>query len=248
MPEIEFAKYRLGRSNVTEAGEERSRLQLILYFDRPLGYYLFNVYSPAVFIVIMSWFNFWLNRTATPARITLGVTTVLTLSTLMNKADSNLPKTAYPKAIGIYLWVCFVFTFAALVEFGAAAYMEKRRALLIQNKVEVPLVSVSPWWDGAAPAAPPNQGSSDSLKAEPEEEAPKRRVSFISRKMNDPQLLQRLEPSKPDLYSRVLFPLTFAAFNVFYWVYYMYLTKENLEESSQWQSTQVATLGNHDDC
>merc|ERR1712126_238365 len=120
---------------------------------------------------------------------------VLTLSTLMNKADSNLPKTSYPKAIGIYLWVCFVFTFAALVEFGAAAYMEKRRALLIQNKVEVPLVSVSgPWWDdGGAGAPAPNQGSSDSLKAEAEELAPKkRRVSFISRKMNDPQLLQRL--------------------------------------------------------
>ena len=78
-------------------------------------------------------------------------------------------------------------------------------------------------------------------KVEPEDGgAPKRRVSFISRKMNDPQLLQRLEPSKPDLYSRVLFPLTFAVFNVFYWVYY--LTKENLEERSQWQSTQVATL------
>ena len=181
MPEIEFAKYRLGRSNITEAGEARSRLQLILYFDRPLGYYLFNVYSPAVFIVIMSWFNFWLNRTATPARITLGVTTVLTLSTLMNKADSNLPKTAYPKAIGIYLWVCFVFTFAALVEFGAAAYMEKRRSLLIQNQVEVPLVSVSPWWneEGAAPKL----GSSE---AEPEEEdAPKkRRVSFSLRQIH----------------------------------------------------------------
>ena len=96
-----------------------------------------------------------------------------------------------------------------------------------------------------AGAPAPNQGSSDSLKAEAEELAPKkRRVSFISRKMNDPQLLQRLEPSKPDLYSRVLFPLTFAIFNVFYWVYY--LTKENLEEWSQWQSTQVATLG-HDD-
>ena len=236
MPEIEFAKYRLGRSNITEAGEARSRLQLILYFDRPLGYYLFNVYSPAVFIVIMSWFNFWLNRTATPARITLGVTTVLTLSTLMNKADSNLPKTAYPKAIGIYLWVCFVFTFAALVEFGAAAYMEKRRSLLIQNQVEVPLVSVSPWWNDGAPKL-------GSAETEPEEEVPKRRASFISRKMNDPQLLQRLEPSKPDLYSRVLFPLTFAIFNVFYWVYY--LTKDSMEERAQWQSTQVEALS-HD--
>ena len=219
MPEIEFVKYSLGRSNVTESGEEKSRLELVLFFNRPLGYYLFNVYSPAVFIVIMSWFNFWLNRTATPARITLGVTTVLTLSTLMNKADSNLPKTAYPKAIGIYLWVCFVFTFAALVEFGAAAYMEKRRSLLIQNQVEVPVVSVSPWWDEAAAA---QQTDSDLKVALEEANVPKRRrVSFISKKMNDPQLLQRLEPSKPDLYSRVLFPVTFAIFNVFYWVYYL---------------------------
>ena len=234
MPEIEFVKYRLGERNITEAGEKRSRLQLHLYFDRPLGYYLFNVYSPAVFIVIMSWFNFWLNRSATPARITLGVTTVLTLSTLMNKADSNLPKTAYPKAIGIYLWVCFVFTFAALVEFGAAAYMEKRRSLLIQNQAEVPLVSVSSWLDDGAP-------KEENLKVEPEEAPKRRRASFLSKKMNDPQLLARLEPSKPDLYSRFLFPLTFAVFNIFYWVYY--LTKDNIEERSQeWQSTQVATL------
>ena len=62
-----------------------------------MGYYLFELYMPAVFIVFMSWFNFWLNRSATPARITLGVTTVLTLTTLMSNANANLPKTSYPK-------------------------------------------------------------------------------------------------------------------------------------------------------
>ena len=99
-------------------------------------------------------------RSATPARITLGVTTVLTLCTLMAKADASLPSTAYPKvgvsyilaqyilaqhilaqhtlaqnilaqhilapvlscqAVEIYLWVCFIFTFAALVEFRCVA-------------------------------------------------------------------------------------------------------------------------------
>ena len=60
-------------------GELKSQLDLVLYFgehhpaalatlydwitpERPLGYYLFEIYTPAVFIVIMSWFNFWLNR------------------------------------------------------------------------------------------------------------------------------------------------------------------------------------------
>ena len=36
-------------------------------------------------------------RRATPARITLGVTTVLTITTLKANADSNLPHTSYPK-------------------------------------------------------------------------------------------------------------------------------------------------------
>ena len=56
-----------------------------------------EIYTPAVFIVFMSWFNFWLNRRATPARITLGVTTVLTITTLKAQADANLPHTSYPK-------------------------------------------------------------------------------------------------------------------------------------------------------
>ena len=33
----------------------------------------------------------------------LGMTTVLTLTTLMANANANLPKTSYPKAIGVYL-------------------------------------------------------------------------------------------------------------------------------------------------
>ena len=37
-------------------------MEVILSVERPLGYYLFEIYTPAVFIVFMSWFNFWLNR------------------------------------------------------------------------------------------------------------------------------------------------------------------------------------------
>ena len=33
-----------------------------MFSERPLGYYLFEIYTPAVFIVIMSWLNFWVNR------------------------------------------------------------------------------------------------------------------------------------------------------------------------------------------
>jgi hypothetical protein len=41
--------------------------------------------------------SFWLDRLATPARVSLGVTTVLTMTTLLSSANKNLPATAYPK-------------------------------------------------------------------------------------------------------------------------------------------------------
>ena len=81
-------------------------------------------------------------RSAGPERVGLGMTTVLTLTTLMANANANLPKTSYPKAIGVYMsgisdWqyhtniptVCFIFTFAALVEnlFAAAEKREEKQ-------------------------------------------------------------------------------------------------------------------------
>ena len=51
----------------------------------------------------MSWVSFWLNRGAAPARVGLGVTTVLTMTTLMASVNAALPKISYMKSIDIYL-------------------------------------------------------------------------------------------------------------------------------------------------
>jgi len=39
-----------------------------VFLSRPLGYFLWEVYMPATFIVIISFSSFWLDRSATPAR------------------------------------------------------------------------------------------------------------------------------------------------------------------------------------
>ena len=64
----------------------------------------------------MSWVSFWLNRGAAPARVGLGVTTVLTMTTLINSVNAALPKISYMKSIDIYLFACFFMVFAALIE------------------------------------------------------------------------------------------------------------------------------------
>ena len=65
--------------------------------------FFFQVYIPSSLIVVMSWVSFWLNRGAAPARVGLGVTTVLTMTTLMASVNAALPKISYMKSIDIYL-------------------------------------------------------------------------------------------------------------------------------------------------
>ena len=66
-------------------------------------------------IVIISWVSFWINRGATPARVGLGVTTVLTMTTLMTSTNAALPKVSYVKSIDVYLGACFFLVFTSLL-------------------------------------------------------------------------------------------------------------------------------------
>lgn len=86
-----------------------------------MGYYLIQIYIPSGLIVIISWVSFWLNRNATPARVALGVTTVLTMTTLMSSTNAALPKISYVKSIDVYLGTCFVMVFASLL--GKSIYI-----------------------------------------------------------------------------------------------------------------------------
>ena len=101
-----------------------------------------KVYIPSSLIVIMSWVSFWLNRGAAPARVGLGVTTVLTMTTLINSVNAALPKISYMKSIDIYLFACFFMVFAALIEYACVGYTDKRiqlrknRYLALKNMME----------------------------------------------------------------------------------------------------------------
>ena len=48
---------------------------------------LYQVYVPSSLIVVMSWVSFYLDRKSAPARVGLGVTTVLTMVTLMGSVN-----------------------------------------------------------------------------------------------------------------------------------------------------------------
>ena len=52
-------------------------LEIRFILQRDIGYFLIQVYVPSILIVILSWVSFWINVDASPARVSLGLLTVL---------------------------------------------------------------------------------------------------------------------------------------------------------------------------
>ncbi|ULU01007.1 hypothetical protein L5515_004274 [Caenorhabditis briggsae] len=103
-----------------------SRLTAYFMFKRNIGFYLIQIYFPSSLIVVISWVSFWLNREAVQARVAIGVTTVLTMTTLMTSTNASLPKVSYVKSLDVFLGVCFFIVFASLLEYAAIGYLMKR--------------------------------------------------------------------------------------------------------------------------
>ncbi|KAK6024557.1 Neurotransmitter-gated ion-channel transmembrane region, partial [Ostertagia ostertagi] len=104
-------------TSVTTTGAY-SCLRTIIELKREFSYYLLQLYIPSFMLVAVSWVSFWLDKDSVPARVTLGVTTLLTMTTQASGVNANLPPVSYTKAIDIWIGVCLAFIFGALLEFA----------------------------------------------------------------------------------------------------------------------------------
>jgi gamma-aminobutyric acid receptor subunit alpha len=76
-------------------------------------------------LVVLSWVSFWLNREATADRVSLGITTVLTMTFLGLEARTDLPKVSYPTALDFFVFLSFAFIFATILQFAVVHYFTK---------------------------------------------------------------------------------------------------------------------------
>ncbi|XP_070493128.1 gamma-aminobutyric acid receptor subunit beta isoform X2 [Chironomus tepperi] len=171
LPQFRVLGHRQRATEINLTTGNYSRLACEIQFVRSMGYYLIQIYIPSGLIVIISWVSFWLNRNATPARVALGVTTVLTMTTLMSSTNAALPKISYVKSIDVYLGTCFVMVFASLLEYATVGYMAKRiqmrkqRFMAIQKIAEQKKIQV----DNAQQNNPPSSGGPPSVVGPPSE-------------------------------------------------------------------------------
>ena len=111
-------------NSITNTGEY-SCIIVELVFRREFSYYLIQIYIPCCMLVIVSWVSFWLDPNAIPARVSLGVTTLLTMATQISGINASLPPVSYTKAIDVWTGCCLTFVFGALLEFALVNYASR---------------------------------------------------------------------------------------------------------------------------
>ena len=83
----------------------------------------FQIYMPSYMVVVLAWVSFWVDREQTAARIAMGITTVLTMATLIGSARVSLPQVSYVKSLEWFLMMCFMFVFFAILEYALVSYL-----------------------------------------------------------------------------------------------------------------------------
>ncbi|OXA45738.1 gamma-aminobutyric acid receptor subunit beta isoform X1 [Folsomia candida] len=242
LPQFKVLGHKQQAMEISLSTGNYSRLACEIQFVRSMGYYLIQIYIPSGLIVIISWVSFWLNRNATPARVALGVTTVLTMTTLMSSTNAALPKISYVKSIDVYLGTCFVMVFASLLEYATVGYMAKRiqmrknRFLALQKMAEQKRAAMDHHDEHHAKQTEVRFKVHDPKSFAKgvgtlentvngarggDEENPAHPILPPGKDINK---LYGITPSDIDKYSRVVFPVCFICFNLMYWIIYLHIS------------------------
>uniref|UniRef100_A0A8D2QKM3 Glycine receptor alpha 4 (pseudogene) n=1 Tax=Zosterops lateralis melanops TaxID=1220523 RepID=A0A8D2QKM3_ZOSLA len=208
-------------------------IEVKFHLERQMGYYLIQMYIPSLLIVILSWVSFWINMDAAPARVGLGITTVLTMTTQSAGSRASLPKVSYVKAIDIWMAVCLLFVFAALLEYAAVNFVSRQHKEFMRlrrrqrrQRMEEELSRESRFYlrgYGLGQCLQPKEGAVEApgVYSPPPAGAALREGENLRRRYID-------RAKRIDTVSRAVFPFTFLVFNIFYWVVYKVLRSEDI--------------------
>ncbi|XP_038655278.1 gamma-aminobutyric acid receptor subunit rho-2-like isoform X3 [Scyliorhinus canicula] len=215
-----------------------NRLYINFTLRRHIFFFLLQTYFPATLMVMLSWVSFWIDRRAVPARVSLGITTVLTMSTIITGVNASMPRVSYIKAVDIYLWVSFVFVFLSVLEYAAVNYLttvqEKNERKLLQKFPCTCGIAKDLMFDGTLSEADANSLAGytrtsiitdDRVKqdrmvvhlpigGESSSQKKKRLREFVGMRIIK-------NTHSIDKYSRMIFPASYIFFNLVYWSAYL---------------------------
>lgn len=103
-----------------------SCLHVLLVFTRDKNFYFSTVFVPAIILVASAFISFWLDKGVVPARVMIGVTTMLSFCTTTNNFRSSLPVVSNLTAMNLWDGVCMFFIYSSLLEFVVVNYLYRK--------------------------------------------------------------------------------------------------------------------------
>ncbi|XP_072020840.1 gamma-aminobutyric acid receptor subunit rho-2-like [Amphiura filiformis] len=185
-------------------------------FKRQIQTYILTVYIPSILLVIISWMSFWIDAHAAPARVSLGITTVLTATTMTASMQESFPSGSSAKAVDVWLATSLIFVFLALMEYALANYL-----IVIQERQMKEKTSDDP-------ANLNSERYRESVREEKEKSY--KNDKDITQPPPPPTLKSGTPVVNVSIYTaenmdkaaRIIFFLFFLVFNLGYWPYYLF--------------------------
>ncbi|XP_044762508.1 glutamate-gated chloride channel isoform X8 [Coccinella septempunctata] len=194
-----------------------SCLEVDLTFTRDRSFYFTTVFIPGIILVTSSFITFWLEWNAVPARVMIGVTTMLNFFTTSNGFRSTLPVVSNLTAMNVWDGVCMCFIYASLLEFVCVNYVGRKRPL--HNVVYIPGENPVTQGDRKRSSRIPNEMVACTNCG------PSPCTHTASNSC--PSEVRKKEPPHPirvaktiDVIARVTFPTAYAVFLVFFFYHY----------------------------
>lgn len=225
LPDFRYSNLTYEKNTFQYTAGTWDQLKVTLTFKRLYGYYVLQAYLPTYISVFISWIAFWIDCRALPARITLGVSSLMALTFQFGNVVKNLPRVSYVKAIDLWFFVCVAFIFLAMVELAVVGFIDKlcdvenTRKKIECSKEAFRRFEGSPLVQLKELKSHPAEIITSSPKLsglENEDNSHLHSFSLLQKRyLNDPQL-----GNKIDCKCAKLFPILFGIFNIFYWFSY----------------------------
>ncbi|ESO05191.1 hypothetical protein HELRODRAFT_77867, partial [Helobdella robusta] len=101
-------------------------LRAYFHLERRLKAYVLSTFLPSLLVVLLSWVSFWIDLDAVPARISLGILTMLTMTTQSSGHMRGVPAVSFTKAIDVWMATCLVFVFGSFIEYSVVNVLARK--------------------------------------------------------------------------------------------------------------------------